>query len=249
MGCGRDTFRRNMRHPRRLRRGLSFVEFVGCMLALGSGLAIGSVYLGIDMKTMFVGIMERADLFDPGFFGEVAAADEVVENSEVAPSGERQSPGDESTSDWTDQQRQAATELYWQGLMTCVREDVAHRKLENRGDKKWRLFDYLGHRRKGHQNATRSIEKLDRAGVDQRLVEHGDQLLNWHLAGEKVYAEAIRLLTDSAGDKLSGPLAEQWRSTATQHRMEERLVRDKHAAVADYLSHAYNDAAPFERGF
>ncbi len=250
MGCGRDTFRRNMRH----RRGLSFVEFIGCMLALGSGLALGSVYLGVDMKTMFVGILERADLVDPGFFGTAAVAGQVAENSDVARSRVGgQSPSDASSEqpgrEWADEERQAATQLYWQGLAACIRADVSHRRLDSRGDKKWRLFDYLSHRRKGHQEAVEAIESLDRGGVDQRLLGHGDQVLTWHQTGADVFGQAVQLLTNSPSNQLSGPLAEEWRSTATQHRMEERLVRERHTAVASYLDHAFQNVAPFKRGF
>lgn len=250
MGCGRDTFRRGSRN----RRGLSFVEFVGCIFALGSGVALGSVYLGVDMKTMFVGILEQAELFEPDFFGTEAVADTGDENSEVAQSSNaEESPagesGDTVPEEFTAEEQQAATERYWQGLTACVQEDVSHRKLDGRGAKNWRLFDYLTHRRKGHKKAVEAIEALDKRGVDQRLLGHGDQLLAWHQAGEKLYSEAVRLLTDSPSDQLSGPLAQNWRSTATQHRMEERLVRNKHTAVANYLDHAFQSAAPFKRGF
>jgi len=249
MGCGRGTFKRNWRN----RRGLSFVEFIGCMFALSSGVALGSVYLGVDMKTMLVGILERAELVEPGFFGSVAAAETGAEDYDlllVGTSGEAAIDNSaESSGDWTEEQRLTATEMYWEGFTTSIRGDVSHRKLDSRSAKKWRLFDYLSHRRKGHENVVKAIEALDRPGVDQRLLEHSDQVLDWHRTGWRVYTEAVKLLTDAPGDQLSGPLAEEWRSSATQHRMEERLVREKHAAVASYLDHAFHDAAPFKRGF
>ncbi|MCH7751809.1 MAG: hypothetical protein IH898_06600, partial [Planctomycetes bacterium] len=74
MGYGRDTFGRISRS----RRGLSFVEFVGCLFALGGGVALGSFYLGVDVKTLFVGILEQADLVEPGFLGTGAAAEEAI---------------------------------------------------------------------------------------------------------------------------------------------------------------------------
>ncbi|MGI9455785.1 MAG: hypothetical protein ACR2NU_04445, partial [Aeoliella sp.] len=71
------------------RRGLSFVEFVGCLIALGGGVALGSVYLGVDMKTMFIGILERADIVDSGFFGvEVAAEESIAVVSEDSTGGQ-----------------------------------------------------------------------------------------------------------------------------------------------------------------
>ena len=204
------------------------------------------------MKTMCVGILERADLVEPDFFGTPAVAEEFFDDLKFEEGVDRsqdRSSEEDLARDWTDEQRQAATKLYWQGLTDCVHADVAHRKLDGRGKKNWRLFDYLSHRRQGHQNAMRTLDALDRKGVDQNLLAHGDQLFQWHLTGAKVYGQAVKLLTDSPGEQLSGPLAEEWRSSATQHRMEERLVRDKHSAVAGYLDHAFPEAAPFQRGF
>jgi hypothetical protein len=246
MGRDWDIFRRSTRD----RRGLSFVEFVGCLLAMGSGLVGGSLYLGVDVKTMFVGILERAELVEPGFFGYEA----VAENSGVSngSGGGQSSDGATSgqlASKEIDPQRQAATELYWHGLTASIREDVSHRKLDSRGDKQWQLFDYLSHRREGHQDVVQAIESLDQSQVDQGLLAHGEQLLEWHRTGIDVYSQAVKLLADSSGDQLSGPLAKEWRSAAQQHRMEEKLLREKHAAVASYLNSAFQSTARFERGF
>jgi hypothetical protein len=273
------------------RRGLSFVEFVGCMLALGSGLAIGSVYLGVDMKTLFFDILERADLVDPGFFGHKAAANQVAaaspEKSTDAPTATPASspadddaiklqaspntdhgdvatamePGPELTeepsdseatgseSELTDQERQFATHAYWKGLTACMAEEVEHRRLGSSDPDNWQLFDYLTLRRDGHRKACEEIEQLDERGVDDRLLWHGRQVLSWNQAGMKLYGRAVDLLTDAPTDQLTGPFAQSWQSSATQHRMEEKLVREKHMSVASYLDHAYKDMAPFKPAF
>ncbi|RIK75018.1 MAG: hypothetical protein DCC67_15860 [Planctomycetota bacterium] len=45
---------------KRVRRGLSFLEFLGCFSALLGGLAIGSMYLGIDLKTTLLAVVQHA---------------------------------------------------------------------------------------------------------------------------------------------------------------------------------------------
>ncbi len=270
MGYGQDTFRRNSRN----RRGLSFVEFTGCLLALGSGVALGSAYLGVDMKTLFVAILERAELVEPGFFAAEAAAEEAfaiipeeadktaaessAEIFDIAPSRSGvQLPvekfGDatqkELKRELTEEGRQAATKLYWHGLTACIREEVSDRSLVSGDPSNWQLFDYLTLRREGHQKAVEAIESLGRRGVDERLLWHGDQVLTWNKAGAKLFGRAVDLLTDAPSDQLTGPIAQSWQSAATQHRMEERLVRDKHFSVASYLDHAFKDAAPFKPAF
>ncbi len=254
MGYGRDTFRRNSRNQ----RGLSFVEFVGCLFALGGGVALGSFYLGVDVKTLFVGILEQADLVEPGFLGTEAAAEEAfainpeeAANAAAEPATEiiNVAPSGSGVQLLTEEERQAATELYWQGLTACIREEVSHRLLASENTNNWRLFDYLTHRHEGHQKAVETIKAMDRLGVDERLLWHGDQVLAWNQAGAQLYGRAVDLLTDSLSDQLTGPLAQTWQSNATQHRMEERLVRDKHFSVASYLDHAFKDAAPFKPAF
>jgi hypothetical protein len=60
------------------RRGLSFVEFVGCLVAMVGGVLLGSLYLGIDVQKMAVGVLEQAQVVAPGYFNQVAAAERVA---------------------------------------------------------------------------------------------------------------------------------------------------------------------------
>ena len=64
------------------RQGLSFVEFVGCLAALGGGMVIGSMYLGLDVKAMAVGVLEKADISVPEVLKEAA----LPTSDEAAPS-------------------------------------------------------------------------------------------------------------------------------------------------------------------
>lgn len=272
---------------RRHRHGLSFLEFIGCILSLGSGVAIGSFYLGVDMKTLFVGILERAELVDPGFFGGKAVAQQIspatdspgaapilassaagVSNGELKAaasvqhalseqaSGERIPIEEASTyvttnadADLTDPERLAATVSYWQGLSASIAAEKQHRSSYSFDFENLQLFDYLTLRRDGHQLAVQAIEQLDERGVDDRLRWHGRQVLSWHQAGAKLFGRAVDLLTDAPTDQLIGPFAQSWQSSATQHRMEEKLVREKHLSVVSYLDHTYKDLAPFKPAF
>jgi hypothetical protein len=65
----------------------------------------------------------------------------------------------------------------------------------------------------------------------------------WHDDGAKLFGRAVDLLTDAPTAQLSGPFAQSWQSAATQHKMEARLLAEKHAAVKTYLSHAYEEGA------
>jgi len=254
------------------RRGVSFVEFVGCLVALGGGVVLGSIYLGVDVQAMAVGILEKADIEVPAILSENNPTSEKLPNVEstniepteanaaptladktlpdgptdasaAQPQGEPASDG-ETTSDsperkeLTEAEQKAATHACWLALNQYVQEEAVNRSKSINDPKSWHLFDYLLHRKEGHQKVVNAIEQLDLFGVEQRLRVHTQQLLAWHQAGATLYDRAAQLLANAPAGKLSGPFAQSWQSAATQHRMEEKLILNKHAAVASYLEYA-----------
>lgn len=146
----------------------------------------------------------------------------------------------------SDSEREAATHAYWKSLAECVQQEARGRQASIKSTENWQLFDYLTHRQKGHQRAVEVIESLDESGVDEKVLAHSQQVLAWQRAGEKLFGRAVDLLTDGPSADLSGPFAQSWQSSATQHRMEEKLIREKHFGVAGYLDHAYKSLAPFK---
>lgn len=51
------------------RSGLSFVEVMGCMVALCGGVAIGALYLGVDLNKIAYGVVKQSNLVDPTLIG------------------------------------------------------------------------------------------------------------------------------------------------------------------------------------
>lgn len=247
---------------RKTSRGISVVEFVGCLAALGGGIVIGSIYLGVDVKAMAVGILEKADIDVPAALAEdatqtapaqeaeasdgatqqlvdggVALAEEEEELSEAVP-GNSESVGDQPEPRQLSEEEQiAATKNCWTALSAAMKEEANNRSKSIRDPGSWQLFDYLLHRKDGHQKVVDAIESLDLNGVDQRLRAHVQQVLAWHRSGAELFERAAQLLTDAPAGKLSGPFAQSWQSASTQHRMEEQLILNKHKAVAGYLEH------------
>ena len=259
-------------------RGVTIVEFLGCLVALGGGVALGLVYLGVDVQTLAAGVLEKADIKVPALLseetqvGKTAPVDEApsenqllsfpgdmapgdtgaeeiaLEPSEVATAGvetdsETVSSGASQVA-LTDAEKLAATHDCWVALNVCLREEAEHRSKSITKPGSWQLFDYLLHRQKGHQKVVEAIELLDHQGVDPRLETYVAQVLTWHRSGADLFDRAAQLLTDAPAGKLTGPFAQSWQSAATQHRMEEKLILNKHAAVANYLEHSrYTSAA------
>ncbi len=256
-------------------RGVSLVEFVGCLAALGGGVVLGSMYLGIDVQTLAAGILEKADIEIPEILSahteasgaEASEKSSVSENPVVIPSGNavetiadeavatldtessvapleaKPFAGSETASDsaelikLSDGEKLVATQECWLALNECIHEEVDNRSKWMNDSQSWQLFDYLLYRKEGHQKVVESIEQLDQYGIDPRLHAHVQQVLTWHRAGAELFDRAAQLLTDAPAGKLTGPFAQSWQSAATQHRMEEKLILNKHSAVANYLEH------------
>lgn len=250
---------------RRNRSGISVVEFVGCLAALGGGVVLGSLYLGVDVKAMAVDLLEKADIDVPvtlasedteslapesgGVDTTDADPNSTVENgAEPALSsndGSEAADDDAEASDTvveapqplSEEEKLAATKLCWRSLSQAIRQEAANRTKSITDASNWQLFDYLLHRKKGHAKAVENLEAIELRGVDQRLKAHVQQVLAWQRSGAELFERAAHLLTDAPAGKLSGPFAQSWQSASTQHRMEEKLLLDKHVAIASYLEH------------
>lgn len=241
------------------------------------GVYLGSTYLGIDMKTMAVGVLAKADVVGPEFFQANEDANQNIETSndllsaeasiavgETAPQpkqelaesaniveqvveqstiNEESSP--KSAPQLTDSERRAATRNYWDSLTECMLRESKNRSQGFRSAEEWQLYDYLTSRRNGHSQALETLKQLEDLGVDERLLAHGRQVITWNQSAVKLFDRALALLTDGPSAGISGPFAQSWQSSATQLRMEESLIVEKHAAIASYLDHEYPDIAPF----
>jgi hypothetical protein len=271
-----------------LRNGISFFEFVGCLAALSGGVAIGAMYLGVDVKRAAVtglrqmGLVETttkpaaesaepatlapapsaqaaAPIAAPTASPQPAPAPEAIIAAKASAdaSSKAETPGTpakeftgpaaaiannimspEELLTLTPQQQQVLTKAYWDALQTIMDQEVAYRVSSIRDDGNWQLFDFLTGRKEGHEAASAAIAKLSRRGVDGHVLAYADKAKAWHDSGVSLFSRAVDLLTDAPSAQLSGPFAQSWQSAATQHRMEEKLLRQKSAAVKTYLEHA-----------
>lgn len=139
----------------------------------------------------------------------------------------------------TDAQREALTLEYWTALDGCMADEVKARVPAIDREGNWQLFDYLTGRKDGHVAAGAAIGALDVRGVDDHVLAYSKKARAWHDDGAKLFGRAVDLLTDAPTAQLSGPFAQSWQSAATQHRMEERLLGEKHQAVDSYLRNTY----------
>jgi hypothetical protein len=247
-----------IRFARRHRRGISFIEFLGCFIAVAGGVVLGSMYLGVDVQGTAVTLLERADVIakpEPPAAAHKAATGgrapalepnvplPTVEQTTPPPAPEptTPTPPQETLTEaisYTPEERAELTRAYWQALNEQIQAELHHRANRIAADGEWELYDYLTSRSVGHKTAAEKIAQLSFRGVDGHVSAYAKKVQAWHAAGATLYARAKDLLTDAPTAQLSGPFAQSWQSSATQHQMEERLLKEKHQAVQSYLDHA-----------
>ncbi|MEM9186612.1 MAG: hypothetical protein AAGB00_08980 [Planctomycetota bacterium] len=233
---------RNGFRSRPARRGLSFLEFVACLAALGGGVALGSVYLGIDLPTAGEKLLAESGLIDNL---PVEGQTEQVEPGEAAAPSEPRPAVEQRTAFGrplppTPEQISAATIEFWSELKRVIQEDVAARELLTAQPADTDVYAYLSARKELHQENAEGLGEIETDAVDPRVLAFGIQVRRWHEGGVEVYQNALSIMTDAPTAEVTGPFGQNWRSAATQHRMEENLLTNRRAAIEAYMVYTYS---------
>lgn len=229
------------------RRGASIVEVFGCMAALGAGIVLGSLYLGIDVGAVAVKTLQGES---PAI---VVEGDELAASRDPQPDGQEGDDldaagesaedlaGGESLEEPTADQESnelvdfTATRDYWTELTAALDHEADNRTQKPSAQQGWQLFDYIVSRRDGHAETVDQLQQLAAGNVDRRLLDFAHRVEDWHQRGADLYDRAANLLTDSSSSDLGGPVAQSWQSAATQHRMEERLLLERRQTLDRYV--------------
>jgi len=247
------------------RNGLSFFEFIGCLFALTGGVVLGAMYLGIDVKGIATSVLQQTKLIetpatDAAAVNGETASDEAAGSDQLtlsaADSGETatvETTEDGATPTWQEALNNAVkdhmppelpieeqvelTRGYWATVTDALEQADKAEALAASQTPKLQLYELLAQKKQLYADVVESLEPLDSTGVNARAASYTARLKKWNEDGVKLYSRAMDLLTASAQAKLSGPAAQSWQSSATQHRMEGRLLKDRRAALVSYVSH------------
>jgi len=74
------------------RSGLSFIEFLDCLVAVLGGVVIGSMYLGVDLKQLASGSLEQSQLVDLSLLGWETSTQKSTADPESPPLETQPSP-------------------------------------------------------------------------------------------------------------------------------------------------------------
>jgi hypothetical protein len=241
-------------------RGLTTLEFVGCLAAVVGGAWIGAMYLGVNVEHVAHSALEQTNLLDkvpPEWRPEgpnVVTREQLLASlkhelgslrseivalrSETNPAGAGEPLSDASAAG------RESTRAYWRRLNEiALGEDDMQRDAEKAIDNtnapkvfaiKARISRY----------AARGVEAVPSEGVDEQVVRFGRQLAIWYGRADELYEQAVTIWETPGNSQSRTQLSEAWKQTEIQHRQEARLLRERAAVLRASISRQLGEEFP-----
>jgi hypothetical protein len=254
-----DTRARWARAQRR--RGLTTLEFCGCVTAVLGGAWIGALYLGVNVQHLAHSALDQAELLEkvpPEWRPEGPKQDVVTRaqlvctlrkelgslRSEIlALRGVGAANGSQPASDVAAATRNN-TRAYWLRLNEiALGEDDLQRDAATAIDDSnaAKVFAIKG---RVSRFAAKGVEAVPSENVDENVVKFGRQLQLWYDRGGELYERAVRIWETPTGQQARAQLTEEWKRAELQHRQEARLIRDRAAALRASVSRQFGEEFP-----
>jgi hypothetical protein len=242
-------------------RGLTTLEFCGCVTAVLGGAWIGALYLGVNVQHLAHSALDQAELLEkvpPEWRPEGPKQDVVTRaqlvctlrkelgslRSEIlALRGVGAANGSQPASDVVAATRDN-TRAYWLRLNEiALGEDDLQRDAATAIDDSnaAKVFAIKG---RVSRFAAKGVEAVPSENVDEAVVKFGRQLQLWYDRGGELYERAVRIWETPTGQQARAQLTEEWKRAELQHRHEARLIRDRAAALRTSVSRQFGEEFP-----
>jgi len=257
--------------PRRGRRnGLSFLEFIGYLIAVVGGAWLGAIYLGVDMRQLAHAALSQAELLDnipatwrpaltkegaetsepgaPTTKDEIEALrDEISSLRLSGRDGDRTRPVSQSESSGTVRPHGSTKEVtraYWLRLNEIALNET---KLQQDADASFnesnaaRVFEVKG---RISRLSAKAVEAIATQSVDASVAVFGKQLATWYDRTGELYERAAGIWETPGGNQARAQLNEQWHRAKLQTDNEGRLIRERAAAVRTSIRRRFGEELP-----
>jgi hypothetical protein len=257
----------NVAQRRRLRPGLTVLEFVGCLIAVIGGAWLGALYLGVDVNNVAYTALAQSDLLDkvPAKWRPEGPADKAMTRDQLVTTlreelgslrteitalrtgkvqGETSEPAAASTDAGTPAPTKEKTIAYWTRLNEIALGEADLQQEAEAAvntDNAAKVFAIKG---RISRFAARAVESVPTAEVDGTAVRFGRQLGLWYDHGGELYEKAVRIWESPIGAQARTELNDEWKQADQHHRNEARLLKHKASAARGTLSRIYGDELP-----
>jgi hypothetical protein len=244
----------------RRRRGLTTLEFCGCVTAVLGGAWIGAMYLGVNIQHLAHSALQQAQLLEkvpPEWRPKgpnVVTREQLVSTlrkelgslrSEILAlrSKTNSKGGSEPVSDIAAAARDS-TRAYWLRL-----NEIALGENDLQSDAETALDEtnaakVFAIKARVSRFAAKGVEALPSEGVDDAVVKFGRQLGLWYGRAEELYERAAQIWEMPSSQQSRAQLTEEWKRDELQHRQEARLLRERAAVLRASVSRQLGEEFP-----
>jgi hypothetical protein len=254
------------------RRGLTVLEFIGCVMAVVGGAWLGALYLGVDVRRVAYTVLAEAELLEsvppqlrpaaPGHNGmtreqlvttlreELGALRSELSSlrsgEQVAvPAAAAVAPaGDNSESPATPTASKQKTLAYWLRISEIALSEAALQKDAESTSNATNASRVFAIKGRISRFAAKSVEAVPSDGVDESVIHFGRQLALWYNHGGELYERAVRIWDTPTISENRERLNQDWRQAEAHHHNEARLVNDKAEAVRSTVSRHFGEEFP-----
>jgi hypothetical protein len=254
-----------------VRRGLSVLEFVGCLFALIGGIWLGAVYLGIDVHRVAYVALAESELMEqvpeqwrpappaptegaptPAELAEALQGELVALRHEItALRTTRHEPAAHTapatnaltppTAVDEEQFTKQASLDYWTRLQDIVRGEAALQRDAESAATENNATKVAALKGRIDRFAASAIRALPTVDVDTSAVALARELAQWFEDGAVLYDQAVQIWESPSRGQGSPQVTQDWEQARLQHRNEGRLLSDRVAAVRDSLTRRFGE--------
>jgi hypothetical protein len=258
--------------PRFNRRGLTVLEFVGCVIAIVGGAWLGALYLGVDVRRLAYTALAEAELLEsvPPQLRPTAPGDNPMTREQLVAtlreelgalrselkslrSGEATnlpaaavaapaSDNNESASEPTASKEK--TLAYWLRISEIALAEAALQKDAESTSNATNASRVFAIKGRISRFAAKSVEAIPSDGVEESVIRFGRQLALWYNRGGELYERAVRIWETPTISQNREQLNKDWSQAEAHHHNEARLVTEKAEAVRDTVSRHFGEGFP-----
>jgi uncharacterized membrane protein len=257
--------RRDQATPRECRRaprrGLSLLEFLGCLIAIVGGAWLGAIYMGMDVRRLVYTAMAQSEALDnvpPEW--RLAGPDKAVTREQMVAAlreelgklrgeladlrrddqppvrGRSNAQPDPSAAPQSSKSRTLA---YWVRLNEIILGEAGLQQDAESAFTMANATKVFAIKERVSRFAARAVEAIPTDQVDASVLQFGRQLQQWYEQGSALYERAAGIWQLPLASQRT-QLNRGWSQAELQHQNEANLLGDKAATLRDTLSRQFN---------
>jgi hypothetical protein len=257
------------RQTRNEPRGLTTLEFLGCLIAVLGGMYLGAIYLGVDVRHLAYNALDQADMLEkvPADWRPPAPPDKAMTREQLvrtlreelgmlrneltalqSNTAAGEAAGGTPTAQLIQSLPQPVTKektlAYWKRLNEIAMGETALQQDAESTINKTNAARVFAIKGRISRFSAKAVEAIPTPGVDDSVVKFGRQLVLWYDHGGELYERAVRIWETPIGPQARGQINDEWKTAQKHHRNEERLIQERAESIRSSISRQFGEEFP-----